>query len=74
MTNEAKEILENISQYLEKNPAARFSQALSNLQITTFADPVDPSKKGFLLRDLYYDSDSKVLERIQNAIKKNEQI
>lgn len=74
MTNEAKEILENISKYLESNPDARFSQALSNLNITTFADPVDPSKKGFLLRDLYYDSDSIVLERIQKAIKKNEQI
>ena len=67
MTKEHADILDAIGKYLDKNPSARFMQALSNLNITEFADPINPEKKGHLLRDAYNDSDIKVLTRIRKA-------
>ena len=67
MTKEHADILDAIGKYLDKNPSARFMQALSNLKITEFADPVNPEKKGHLLRDAYNDSDVKVLQRIRKT-------
>jgi hypothetical protein len=75
MTEENRQILQIITIYLEKNPGIRFTQMLCNLNINTFADKVDPSKKGFLLRDPYYDSDKDVLERVlKTSSRQNEQI
>ena len=66
MNENAKTILQIITQYIEANPQARFGQALFNLNINQFEDQQDPSRKGFLLRDIYNDSDQKILNRIKN--------
>ena len=64
MNDNKKIILTTIEQYLEKNPSIRFAQALFNLGITEFADKNNPEAKGFLLRDIYNDSDDDVLKRM----------
>jgi len=64
MNENQESILFVIKQYLEKNPSIRFTQALFNLGITEFADKNNPEAKGFLLRDIYNDSDIDVLERV----------
>lgn len=64
MNENQESILLVIKQYLEKNTSIRFTQALFNLGITEFADKNNPEAKGFLLRDIYNDSDIDVLERV----------
>jgi len=66
MNENAKEIIQLITGYLEANPGIRFGQALFNLNINEFEDQQDPSRKGFLLRDIYNDSDKRILNRIKN--------
>ena len=66
MNENAKEIIQLITGYLEANPDIRFGQALFNLNINQFEDQKDPSSKGFLLRDIYNDTDQKILSRIKN--------
>jgi hypothetical protein len=61
---ESQIILNMIGKYLEDNPEIRFMQALTNLNINQFADIKEPGSKNWLLRDPYYDTDKKVLERI----------
>jgi len=62
MTEEKKQILEFITQYLEKNPNIRFGQALFNLRINEFDMLSKPGE--LIMRDIYNDKDSKILERI----------
>jgi hypothetical protein len=64
MKDNIKMILTMIEQYLVKNPSIRFTQALFNLGITEFADKKNPEAKGFLLRDIYNDTDDEVLKRL----------
>lgn len=64
MTENQKTLIEILSEYLKKNPNLRFSQALFNLNINQFADPINPETKGFLLKDIYNDTDEQLLERI----------
>ena len=64
MTEEKKQILEFIRIYLEANPSIRFGQALFNLKINEFnVDEIVPGEE-FILRDIYNDSDEKILNRI----------
>jgi len=63
MTDNQK-ILNKVSEYLEDNPEAKFTQALANLNINQFADLNNPEAKNFLLRNPYNDTDKQVLERI----------
>lgn len=65
MNDNAKAIIQIITDYMEANPSVRFGQALFNLNINQFEDPKEPSNKGYLLRDIYNDTDSKILERIK---------
>lgn len=67
MNETAKDIIDTMTQYLEANPGIRFTQALFNLNINEFADKNDPSKKEFMLRDPYNDSDSSVLKRMKSG-------
>ena len=67
MNENAKAIIATLTQYLESNPEIRFSQALFNLNINEFADSNDPSKKEFLLRDIYSDTDRRVLKRMTDS-------
>lgn len=67
MNQSTKAIIEAIGKYLESNPDIRFAQALFNLNINQFEDQKNPSNKGFLLRDIYQDTDEKVLERIKGV-------
>lgn len=64
MNETTKAIIFILTQHLEKNPKERFTQALFNLGITEFADKNDPANKDHLLRDIYNDDDTEVLERI----------
>ena len=66
MNENARSIIQLITEYLEANPDIRFGQALFNLNINQFEDQQDPSRKGFLLRDIYNDSDQRILNRIKN--------
>ena len=61
------EIMELLSKYLEENPSIRFAQALFNLGIIEFEDPINPAKKGFLMSDIHNDSDEDIL----NGMNKN---
>jgi len=65
---ESEKILLVISEYLKDNPKIRFGQALFNLGINEFADKKNPEAKGFLLRDIHSDSDSKIVERMVKAV------
>ena len=58
------EIVKILSDYLEENPSIRFGQALHNLSITMF-NTSDPEDCGFLLKDIYNDTDEEILERIK---------
>lgn len=69
MNENAKTILLVLEQYLQKNPSIRFTQALFNLGINEFADKQKPEACNHLLRDVYNDSDEKVLNRMsQNEL------
>lgn len=71
MKNNHKEILEILANYMELNSELRFGQVLYNLGITEFADINNPDKKGYLLRDIYNDSDDKILKKIKVTAFKN---
>lgn len=58
-------IIRKIQDFLEKNPEQRFGQALHNLNINQFANQEDPSCANHNLRDIYNDSDSKIINRIK---------
>ena len=61
--NEAKQkILNIIANYCNENPNQRFGQILFNLNINEF------KKDSEEIRDIYNDSDKKILERIQARI------
>ena len=63
--NEAKqEILNIIANYCKENPNQRFAQILFNLNINEFKEGSEE------IRDIYDDSDQKILERLQERIKK----
>jgi hypothetical protein len=62
MTETQKQILEEISGYMNQNPGQRFAQELFNLDITQFK----PSSGE--VRDIFYDTDEVVLERIRERI------
>jgi hypothetical protein len=68
MKPEHKTIINLISDYLEKNPEQRFSQALFNLSINQFSNQENPEEIKFLLRDIYSDSDEDVIKRIKSSI------
>ncbi|MBB1140996.1 hypothetical protein QK342_00275 [Myroides odoratimimus] len=62
--NEAKqEILNIIANYCKENPNQRFAQILFNLNINEFKEGSEE------IRDIYDDSDQKILERLQERIK-----
>lgn len=61
---DSQKILEFLTDYINKYPEIRFGQALFNLDINEFADKINPDKKDFLLRDIYNDSNNKILNRI----------
>ena len=62
--NETKlEILNIITDYCNENPNQRFGQILYNLNINEF------KKDSEEIRDIYNDSDKKILGRIQARIK-----
>jgi hypothetical protein len=64
MKKEHQVIINRLSNYLKDNPDIRFGQALYNLSINEFADKTNPETKDFLLRDIYNDSDKKILNRM----------
>ncbi|GAA3769835.1 hypothetical protein [Flavobacterium ginsengiterrae] len=68
MKQEHKIILELLESYLEKNPSLRFGQALFNLQINEFQKTTDPRNPNYNIRDIYGDSDLKIIERIKKQL------
>lgn len=63
MKNDIKEILKMIDKFSSKFPEQRFGQILFNLNINEF------KTNKMELRDIYEDSNEKILERIENRIK-----
>lgn len=59
MRNEHRIILDKLKEYLEQNPNQRFGQAIFNLGINEFKQ-----NEEFQLRDIYNDTDSEILKRI----------
>lgn len=68
INEDAKNILLAIEKYLKKYPEERFTQALFNMGINEFADETKLKRRGFLLRDIYYDADIEVLKRISKYL------
>ena len=56
--------MKEIEAYLIENPSQRFGQALTNLNIVSFADEKQPNKYHHLLRDIFNDTDNEILLRI----------
>ena len=69
MKKEHEEILALLGDFLEKHPELRFGQALTNLDVLEFADKTFPPKE-FVLRDIYNDSDKRILAKIKKAKEK----
>lgn len=63
MTDEHKKILERLKVYLDQNPSQRFGQAIFNLGINEFKE-----NEEYHLRDIYNDSDSEILKRIDKRL------
>ncbi len=63
MTNEHRIILDKLKEYLEQNPSQRFGQAIFNLGINEFKQ-----NEEFQLRDIYNDTDSEILKRIDKRL------
>jgi hypothetical protein len=63
MTDEQKLILERLKVYLDQHPGQRFGQAIFNLGINEFKQNQENQ-----LRDIYNDSDAKILNRINKRI------
>jgi len=64
MKQEHKEIIEIISNYLEKYPDIRFGQALRNLDVTQYNYNTDVA----VPVDNYNDSDKEILKRMKNYV------
>lgn len=58
-------LLNILTQYVIDNPQVRFGQALFNLGINEFANKTNPAEGDYKLRDIYNDTDEKILERIK---------
>jgi hypothetical protein len=63
MSEEHKIILEKLKTFLEENPNQRFGQAIFNLGINEFKE-----NEEFQLRDIYNDTDSKIINRIEKRL------
>jgi hypothetical protein len=58
-------ILKILQEEVEKNGEhLRFGQILFNLNINEFSNRINPESGNFLLRDIYNDESSKILDRI----------
>ena len=68
MKKDHKEILEVITDYLEKNPELRFGQALFNLRVNEFSNRSNLEQADYKIRDIHGDSDEKILERIKSQL------
>lgn len=60
-----KKIIELISDYIEQYPEQRFGQILFNLDINQFVKSKEYEPK---TRDIYYDSNKEILDRIEKRI------
>lgn len=71
MKKEHKQILDLISTYLEQPNAnhLRFGQALFNLGIIEFANPINPEEQNHNLRDIHNDSDGNIISRNLKSLK-----
>jgi hypothetical protein len=69
MNENTKNILLAIEEYSNKYPEQRFTQVLFNIGITEFADENSPKAKGELLREIYFDTDIDVWQRIKTRNK-----
>lgn len=62
-----QQLLDNLELYLKTYPEIRFGQALFNLNINEFFNPVNPGADDHHLRDIYNDTDEAILKRMTNA-------
>ncbi len=63
MKKEHNILLEYLKAHLEQNPSERFGQAIFNLGINEFVSDEDDQ-----LRDIYYDKDSDIIDRIEKRL------
>lgn len=67
MKPEHAAIMNVLEAYLLEHPSMRFGQALFNLGINQFANQVNPILEGHLMKDIYNDTDTQILERIKTT-------
>ncbi|MET1260049.1 hypothetical protein ABV409_11925 [Flagellimonas sp. DF-77] len=68
MKKEHQSIIGKITQFLEDHPDQRFGQAIFNLRINEFQKSTDPKNPFRALRDIYNDSDSEIIKRIEGQL------
>ena len=66
LKSEHQEIIAILTKFLEEHPEHRFGQALFNFSINQFASK-HPADSNHLLKDIYNDSDSDILKRMQES-------
>ena len=65
LNSNQQHLIKTIIEQWEKYPQLRFGQLLFNMNINQFADEIIPENKNHLLRDIYNDTDVKILKRIE---------
>jgi len=58
------EIIKLLLIYKNSNPNLRFGQILFNLGVNKFNNQIEPEKDNYLLKDIYNDTDSEILNRM----------
>lgn len=60
-----QKILTALTQCLLDNQDWRFGQALHNLGINEWANPINPASENYRLRDIHGDTNEKIYERVK---------
>lgn len=60
------QIIRKLEMYLRNHPEIRFGQALVNLNILEYKGKGSKNGQIYEIRDLYYDTDTQILNRIKN--------
>jgi len=65
MKKQHKKFLKKLKKAFKKGEDLRIGQVLFNMNVNQFADEINPDAKNHLLRDIYNDTDDKILKRIK---------
>ncbi len=68
MKSEHKQILTLLEHYLKSHPEQRFGQALFNLGVNEFVQPMDHNALRHQIRDIHGDADNDILQRMKHRL------